>query len=402
MDTEIIRDLKKKNLWLLFLAILIVMLNVFLPLVSFRPATQDQYYNFESMQDSNYVELNSLSDYIRLINILLLAAIIMGFISFLGLIIRVSEKAKKISNLFIISSIVNFGLIGGAFLYFIYFVLKANGAVGIYLGFIHPSLILLLILFIVSLYYTFSIVRFIESLLERYKKKKENKSKALEEDISKKIKKAETLELQENKPVKKPIRFKIDDDTNGKIISDDLNQKEDVISKEDEEIENNKKTDSRRVKDFFENKKRQDVEEKQENIIEDEKTDDNIKPFENPQPFSKKNEESKDLKTETNIADEKVSDSFEKALEYAINKKKTGVAQKQEKKSDGKEKKTISESKDELKKEISKEMTKNKESIISKFNVKCPKCGNIFEAEKKPEGTTRIKCPSCGKEGIVK
>jgi hypothetical protein len=37
-----------------------------------------------------------------------------------------------------------------------------------------------------------------------------------------------------------------------------------------------------------------------------------------------------------------------------------------------------------------------------KFNVKCPQCGSIFEAEKELNGITKIKCPQCGKEGVIR
>ena len=42
------------------------------------------------------------------------------------------------------------------------------------------------------------------------------------------------------------------------------------------------------------------------------------------------------------------------------------------------------------------------QEILEKFNVKCPQCGSIFEAEKQPDGITRTKCPNCGKEGVIK
>ena len=45
---------------------------------------------------------------------------------------------------------------------------------------------------------------------------------------------------------------------------------------------------------------------------------------------------------------------------------------------------------------------KNKEISIRKFNVKCPECGSIFEAERHPDGVTKIKCHKCGKEGVIK
>ncbi len=51
---------------------------------------------------------------------------------------------------------------------------------------------------------------------------------------------------------------------------------------------------------------------------------------------------------------------------------------------------------------IGKNLFDEKRKKVKKFNVKCPKCGNIFEAEKQPDGFTKIKCPKCGKQGVIK
>ena len=76
-------------------------------------------------------------------------------------------------------------------------------------------------------------------------------------------------------------------------------------------------------------------------------------------------------------------ESFENALNSAIEKKQI---KKEGKKTDEKIK--------ENKKEILKPQ-------IRKFIVRCPQCKEIFSAEKS-EGVTKIKCPHCGKEGVIK
>jgi len=44
---------------------------------------------------------------------------------------------------------------------------------------------------------------------------------------------------------------------------------------------------------------------------------------------------------------------------------------------------------------------KTEENIVKKISVKCPQCNHTFSFEKGP-GETKIKCPNCGKEGVVR
>ncbi len=46
------------------------------------------------------------------------------------------------------------------------------------------------------------------------------------------------------------------------------------------------------------------------------------------------------------------------------------------------------------------ESIKNKDN--KKYSVKCPECSFIFTKEKNEESITKIKCPRCGKEGVIK
>jgi DNA-directed RNA polymerase subunit RPC12/RpoP len=46
-------------------------------------------------------------------------------------------------------------------------------------------------------------------------------------------------------------------------------------------------------------------------------------------------------------------------------------------------------------------LSQKEKEQIKKFNVRCPQCKEIFSAEKSEE-VTKIKCPHCGKEGIIK
>jgi DNA-directed RNA polymerase subunit RPC12/RpoP len=48
-----------------------------------------------------------------------------------------------------------------------------------------------------------------------------------------------------------------------------------------------------------------------------------------------------------------------------------------------------------------KKSTDNKEPDKKKYNIRCPQCKHIFFL-KNDDKATKIKCPACGKKGIIK
>jgi len=42
-----------------------------------------------------------------------------------------------------------------------------------------------------------------------------------------------------------------------------------------------------------------------------------------------------------------------------------------------------------------------KKELKKKINIRCPQCKFVFPFEKK-ENTITVKCPNCGKEGVIK
>jgi hypothetical protein len=131
-------------------------------------------------------------------------------------------------------------------------------------------------------------------------------------------------------------------------------------------------------------------------------------------PFSDDYKQEKPEQKKDGNSEVKISESFEKALFSAIDKKKKGETS-QEK--IDKSNKKIVEKKEEIKhipvkkpskpekNEIKENLENNdieKEKSIKKYSVKCPECSFIFTKEKNEEGVTRIKCPRCGKEGVIK
>jgi hypothetical protein len=247
------------------------MLNVFLPLVSIKSdiiQEENQYLNIDSMKDSDDYTLNSLSNDINRINLVLWVIIILGFSSFFGLIIKLSGKAKIVTNIIIIAGCATILLSIICCILNLVLIKDINSAEGVFPAFIYLNLLLAVILMIATTSFTIKIVK---SLLKYYREFKRDKKEASDkteiEEIAK-IKKADSKEVTKT-PVKKPIKFKLDD---------------------------------------WEKKTKEKIE------------------------FSEK----------------------------------------------------------------------NKEISPQKFNVKCPDCRSIFEAERKPDGVAKIKCPKCGKEGVIK
>jgi len=116
-------------------------------------------------------------------------------------------------------------------------------------------------------------------------------------------------------------------------------------------------------------------------------------------------------KTETEIPAEMVlSESFDKVLSSVIEKR-----QKEAKKSSDNDQQAKTLEKHEGKVNVQKpdelsektipgedaEKPKLNEEKITTFTVRCPMCKNVFSVKKTGE-VTKIKCPKCGKEGIVK
>jgi len=392
MNTEIVRKIRGKNLLILFFAILILMLNMFLPIVSTKTddADQNQYFNFESMKKSDNDALKSLSSDLNQVNILLWIIVIIGFFSFLGLILKLSGKTKKISNFFIMSGCATIIVSIISLLLSLFFLIKANRTENVYPWLIYINLFLLLVLFIVTTLFTISIIKF---LISDYKSNRESKKDESESKISKQGQKEET---QENKGItaKKHIKFKLDDWDNKRIQTTEFAESSKIEAQDDE------KTYSQEDKENYEKKEIPEADYKNE-YDKNEKQNEEIK-FDKD-PFPDDYEKVKEIKSEQETENLELPNSFEKVLDSAIERKKSNIKQKPSATLVyNKEKKSITDSKDELKKEIPGEMDTNKKVISEKFNVKCPQCSFIFEAEKQSKGVTKIKCPKCGKEGVIK
>jgi len=392
MNTNIVRKIRGKNLLILFFAILILMLNMFLPIVSTKTdeSDQNQYLSFESMKKSDNDILKSLSSDLNRVNILLWIIIIIGFFSFLGLILKLSRKTKKISNFFIMSGCATSIVSIISLLLSLFFLIKTNRTENVYPVLIYINLFLLLVLFIITVLFTIITIKF---LISDYKSDRESKKDELKSEISKKEQKEEA---QENKgaTAKKHIKFKLDDWDNKRIRTIEFAENSKAEVKDDE------KTYSQEDKENYDKKEISEADYKNE-YDKNEKQNEEIK-FDKD-PFLDDHKKVKEIESEQETENLEVPNSFEKVLDSAIARKKSNTKQKPSSTfAYNKEKEAISDSKNEHNKGIPKKMDTNKKVISEKFNVKCPQCSFIFEAKKQSEGVTKIKCPKCGKEGVVK
>ena len=105
-------------------------------------------------------------------------------------------------------------------------------------------------------------------------------------------------------------------------------------------------------------------------------------------------------KTEIEIPKEMLlSKSFDTVLSSAIEKRKKGT-----KKSDAKKEKVeVETNKDKTDEPTAEGGTTDeiREGDKVTFTVRCPGCKNVFSVEKTGD-VTNIKCPKCGKAGVVK
>jgi len=243
MNTSTARNIRGKNLLILFFAILILMLNMFLPIVSTKTddPNQNQYFNLESMKKSDNEALKSLSNDLNQVNILLSTIVIIGFLSFLGLILKLSEKTKKISNLFIMSGCVTIIASSISFLLFLFFLIKANRTEDVSPAFIYINLFLLMILFIITAFFTVNIIK---PFITAYRNPKKDES----ESESSKRKQKEETEENKNRTAKKHIKFKLDDWENKRIRTIEFAESNKT------EIQADKKTYNQEDKESYEKK----------------------------------------------------------------------------------------------------------------------------------------------------
>lgn len=285
---------------MLFFSISVLMLNSFLPTVILKNPDNLVYYNIESMQYSPNIDIQNLYKDVNLINYLIGITIIFTFIAFFGVIINISKIYKKISYLFL--SVGCLSIIFSTISSYLYisFILKVSNYTNILLAYIivEPikySYIILIMLMVIILLVISYIITTIPILFRAFKDLKSNKQK-----------------LTEDKPTPK-------------FVLKDYNKK---ISFYNKKQENDKGFNYEKKKEFSESEFANQIKkiETKENL---DTKNINKEPFEEKIVINKKEspflEDYKKRKTNQNIDkinEVKISESFEKALSLAIDKKK--------------------------------------------------------------------------------
>ena len=368
---ETAKKAEKPTIFILVLSIISLILMPLLPWISVAEndlVKEDLHFNFEMMKKSSNEQISDLASDLNLINISFWALIIFSLLSFLGATIHASGKFSVAGHILLLIGCATF--IFSIIVIVLQLIILENigemniiSASAIYspVNYAYILLIPSLLIFICSASYTwFTFSHFIQkfkSSKKTVKKLSNNKSKTKTKEPPKKEKSALGKTSLEPKIDEKRVEM------------------EQWLTGQVQDIE----------KQAVEEKRPEPEKEKSLDIEEEEQE----KIFQEPYKESKEMYVFPPEKTkgETEEPDElRASQSFEEALSSAIQKRQTGVIFKEGE---------TSEEKEEISPQIEEELAKKTFSVI------CPQCKHIFTVEKE-EGATKIKCPKCGKEGVIK
>jgi len=406
-----IKKTKRHIITTLFLTITTLMLLSILPYlteINTVDNAPDRYHNFETMKKSDNSILHDLASYLNWVIMVSWVTTAIGLISFIGLSIDLLEKYRFIGKTIVFTGCSMVVLTVLSFVLFYLFTVHVNETTSISSSnlfglFKYSYITLIFILFsmfssgaylaYVSLYY------YTSEKVGMEQNKKEKKKKIVKKP-NKQMKKSEKKELA------------LSEDRS------DLTLKEPIqgLDKKSKEMETWLVGEVQKSKELSINKEKDEKEETStiEEVESDLKTEvsiqaegEKVNKAEAKSPFKDEPEKTgfSEILKEDISQDSRTDESFQQALSSAIEKK-----QKVEKPNNlGAEKgKEIDISSEEVKpakieeKTQIEEQAKERTLITKKFNVRCPGCKHVFIVEKKIDGVTNIKCPKCGKEGVLK
>jgi len=391
MSFEINKKLRSYCSWLIIFSIINLFILSLIPLVSIveNGSNGELYFNGIMMDRSEDSQIQNIANYLFFIIELLWIVIILNSISYLSFSIYFSEKFPRFSKIMINTSFINLVINVLIFYLQINLIKKIveidNLSLASAFSFIKFAYIPLIIRFLLLI---FSIMYALYVILNVIKEKK-------------------YLTIGEKPPDRKLISRpkKIDkrESFHEKIISDYNVDIKNIRSRELLESEKEQKLDlkiesepgSSETNKFVEKKKN--FENEQDDKLKFIKSKDKI----NSEPFPV--EKPKERPKES--GEIPISQQFEKALSSAVEKKyteKKGHVPLETKFENKHEKINITEPQTDLKLENPEDLVndENKE-IKKKIKVKCPQCKFVFPVEKKGN-ITSVKCPNCGKEGVIK
>ena len=443
----------KLTAWIMFLSITGLALTSILPWISVTettPVEGELFFNLEMMKKSYNEDIIDLSEKINLIDTSFFLVLIFSILSYLSLTIYRSQRYSSFSqSMMIIEGCVI--VILSAFIVFLNFnfiktVEDIEGISASYIflciKYVHILLILCVGLLISSVSYTGIVVTY----SVRYLRDKAKQKTSEQEELSKKIPKKYEGNVTKNQLLKEELNLRkkptdnltsesteiedwLKDELDGierptRNIKEQMEKEEEETKEKEEDegliIEADAEAIEKALKKHAEEDlqiekeepKTTDEEEKIKEETSQELEKENL-PLKKPmtEPFK-----SEEKKIEDEISEDTTDDyynSFEKVLSSAIEKKqkeikKTAVNDQENETSEAIERKdTQEEDSEEIERTDTSDVEKkeDKSSELDEetkiFTVRCPECKNVFTVKKTGE-VTDIKCPRCGKEGIIR
>lgn len=211
---------------MLFFSIIVLMLNSFLPTVVLNNPDNHVFFNLESMQYSQNINIKNLYNEFNLINNLLWIVIICTFIAFYGVILNISNYYRKISYLFLSFGCFSIILSSISCYFFISLNLKIVNFDELLLAYViiepirysYIIFILLIVIILSSILYNITVLPIIFKV---FKLKKQNLT--LEKTFKKPIEQI-NINLDKKKDSKVDFYFKRKNESNSNWFSNDLNK----------------------------------------------------------------------------------------------------------------------------------------------------------------------------------
>ncbi len=416
MDSEILKKSRKKIFLILIINILCIIMISFLPWIQVTEnnfVKENLHFNYEMMVGSSNIQINELSKIVMNINILFWIIFAITLISiFLITYYTLKKSILSVQILILTSSFIIF-IICFLIIYIqIIFSRMVNDIDFISASMFHTYFAYPYIQFIFSIILLFYSATYSKTLLSDSIKELKKSSKKSDKEI-KKVDEKKTPDNSREKEIeellKEPIvntsSFNLSKEAKLAEIDRILGKNEPSTSKENlkEPLPNSDLDKEKQIESSLDNNSSDVLEEKQEEFNKDneiqKKEDKNIL-----EPFPIRKQEKK-IEDNEEIH---LSETFEKALSSAIDKKQLKIKQQKPEKKDEKQDNNVLTNAKEVKieKPVPIFRTENillekKGNIIYKiFNFKCPECNHIFPFDKKSDNQ-KIKCPNCGKEGTI-
>ena len=420
---------KRTSLLILLFSITSLMLTNLLPIASIQNNDVDKtetYLTMSSMEHHDDSEIVDIQKDMELIVLLLDCIIVLAIGALLASILCFQKKLEFVSSLFMIVACSTI-ILTILTCYFCYNLSNTISNISdINLAKVAGPFVYIYILFIFYLLSTFASIAYFTAVVtfsikkfKKYKNKKtEDKKNKTEGEKDKSS--SDGMKIKRTAFEKRLLQKDEEGDKRDELegwISDgvkDINKSEKTEDKPVEIHEEESVEPEPKVEEPIDAEERIEELESEEQISDTEENPlKQVDELPSKTPFG-----DKPVKKEQDLdsSDVKPSKTFEKALFSAIekkqvekrknqsdpkikkNKKETKKEKIQEKKKEGKNINAKQKSDDKKDKTKAKKVEESNAKV--KFNVRCPTCKNIFVAEKTGK-KTKIKCPECGKEGII-